>query len=77
MWLSASGDNEDAWIEFELPEVTLLEQVWSWNDGPETERRVRHVTLQTSTVTTTKGQLGKVDFDVTHERLTLPDTGEV
>ena len=43
MWLSASGDNEEAWIEFELPDVTSLDQIWiwNWNDGPEVGRRVR------------------------------------
>jgi hypothetical protein len=79
MWLSEEGDHEEAWLEFELPEVTPLGQVWiwNWNDGPEIGRRVRHVTLQTSTVTTTAGQLGEVDFDVTRETLTFPDLGQM
>lgn len=79
MWLSGAGDYEDAWVEFELPEVTPLGQIWiwNWNDGPEIGRRVEHVTIQTSTRTTAAGRLGEVEYNVTHERLTLPDWGQV
>ncbi|MEE3373310.1 MAG: hypothetical protein VX346_28500 [Planctomycetota bacterium] len=69
------GDHKEAWIEFELPAEeplgTLL--VWNWNDGPETGRRVDRMTVQTSRNTTTAGQFGAVEYDVTHTTLRLPD----
>ena len=79
MWLSARGDNESAWLEFEFPDVAPLEQIWIWNwaDGPEIARRAKSLTIQTSTKTTEAGKLGSVDFDITHKTFTLPDIRHV
>ena len=79
MWLSAENDHQDAWVEFELPAETTLGTllVWNWNDGPEVGRRVKHLTIQTSTRTTTGGKLGTVVYDVTHATITLPNLGHI
>ena len=75
MWMSKAGDQKDAWVEFELSTETTLGQIWiwNWNDAPEIGRRVRHVTVQTSTNTTSAEQLGSVDYNITHKTLTLPN----
>jgi len=79
MWLTAKGDCQQAWLEFELPAETELGQIWIWNwaDGPEIERRAKQLSIQTSRRTTAAGQLGDVDYDVTHKRFKLPDIGHV
>ena len=79
MWLSARGDGQAAWLEFELPEVSRLDQLWIWNwaDGPEIGRRVKRLTVQTSTQTIDSGQLGHVRFDVTHDTIDFPNVGHV
>ena len=79
MWMSGTGDTEEAWVEFELPEQMPLGEIWiwNWNDGPEIGRRVEHVTIQTSTKTMSAGQLGKVDYDATHKTITLPNIEHV
>jgi len=79
LWMTRKGDTADAWVEFELPNETPLSQlwIWNWNDGPETGRRVKNVTIQTSSETTAARQLGKVDYNVTHATKPLPDIGQV
>jgi len=78
MWMSAKGDHENAWVELELPEVTDLGQIWiwNWNDGPEIGRRVKQLTIQTSTETAA-GQLGSVRYDVDHATAKMPDVAQV
>ncbi len=79
MWMSAPGDNVNAWVELELPDVTELGQIWiwNWNDAPEIGRRVKQVTIQTSTKTTDSGQLGGVEYDRKHATIKFPDIGRV
>ncbi|MEO1994550.1 MAG: hypothetical protein ABGZ17_04675, partial [Planctomycetaceae bacterium] len=79
MWLTAKGDCQQAWLEFELPAETELGQIWIWNwaDGPEIDRRAKQLSIQTSSRTTAAGQLGDVDYDVTHKRFKLPNIGHV
>ena len=56
--MTAKGKHKDAWLEFELPAVTELSElwIWNWNDGPEVGRRVKQLRLRTSSVTTTAGK---------------------
>lgn len=80
MWMTAEGEHKDAWLEFELPAVTELSElwIWNWNDGPEIGRRVKQLRLRTSTVTTTPGKLGQVDYeDGVREQIVFPDIGQV
>ena len=77
MWMSAAHDIRDAWLEFELPGDMELDEIWiwNWNDAPEVGRRVRHATLQTSTLTQRAGAIGEVDYDVIHTTFEFPDIG--
>ncbi len=80
MWISASGDHQDAWVEFELPAVTTLGEIWiwNWNDGPEIGRRARSLVIRTSASTTRAGQLGQVDYRKgTTREAAFPDIGPV
>lgn len=79
MWMSARGDTSKAWVEFELPKMTELSElwIWNWNDAPEIGRRVRQLTIQTSSKTTRPGQLEAVDYNVDHGVQRLPNIGRV
>ena len=78
MWMTADGGHENAWVEFELPGVTELSElwVWNWNDGPEIGRRVRSLVLRTSSDATQAGQIGKVKYDGLSEKIVFPNVGQ-
>ena len=74
MWTSASHDNTEAWIEFELAAFLDLEQIWIWNfnDQPEYNRYVTNLVIQTSSTDPGAGQFGSVTYNVSHGTVTFP-----
>ena len=78
LWLSGAGagNNDDNYVDFELDDVTALEQVWIWNQndrGGEADRNAAYITFQVPSEDPGPGQLGDVTYDVTLGTMYLHD----